>query len=289
MKKFVIIFSIIILVIATIVHILDKGRFQESITYFPPDPNVFFNSAGTSLILGTEGQNVPYHIHWTSNSVLNRTAYLRQDAGLLFANGRLIGKMGDWKQNTDRLNQETSKVWSESSIFQAITFHYAELHEKNSQIFSSQAMSSDQLYVFAAHPKKLHAFHIATTKEEYERKAFLDQWTNSLLEYSWGKGIRVFSIHLNQYHPFPLTQLSSIKAFPGFSVQETNSLIGTLWEGLYKNYFLSIKKADGTFVEPIGSTMPLILLASDKSHLLVLFETNNGDPILLRQLIESGH
>ncbi|MFJ5758012.1 hypothetical protein ACIQAA_02440 [Neobacillus sp. NPDC093182] len=52
-----------------------------------------------------------------------------------------------------------------------------------------------------------------------------------------------------------------------------------------KNYILGIKKADGTSEDPIGSTLPLILIATDKTHLLVLTETASGEPILLRQMM----
>ncbi|PLR76950.1 hypothetical protein CU633_12830 [Bacillus sp. V3-13] len=66
----------------------------------------------------------------------------------------------------------------------------------------------------------------------------------------------------------------------------TNEIPGHLWEGLYKNYFLGIQKKDGTIIDPIDSSMPLILLAKDQSHLLVAFETADREPVILRQRIQ---
>ena len=109
-----------------------------------------------------------------------------------------------------------------------------------------------------------------------------------MLQYSWNKGIRHYTIHLHDYQaiPFTLFNENAKSGLSGFSKASSNRIVGQLWEGLYKNYFLGIKKADGTIISPIGSAIPLILLAKNKSHILVLTETVNGEPILLRQMIE---
>jgi hypothetical protein len=152
-------------------------------------------------------------------------------------------------------------------------------------------MSADQIYIANLQNGAFHSFRNAFSKQEQEWKQKLDQQTKEFLHHSWEKGIRYFSVNPDQYFAFPLTDLflNPSSSFPGFTEQETNRITGNLWEGLYKNYFLGIKKADGTMIKPIGSTIPLILIAKDKSHLLVLTETANGEPTLLRQMIEYGH
>jgi hypothetical protein len=123
------------------------------------------------------------------------------------------------------------------------------------------------------------------SKEEVEWEKMLNENTNQQLKKSWNKGIQANSINLHKYHVYPLTQFyfKQKDTISGFSEEQTNRIVGNLWEGLYKNYFLGIKKADGTIVSPIGSTIPLILLAKDHTHLLVLTETLNGEPIILHQ------
>ncbi|WP_413308785.1 hypothetical protein AA0X95_10965 [Bacillus sp. 1P10SD] len=283
MKKIYIMVGILILGITAYVYSQVKSPVaEESITYFPIAPNVNFTSARTSLSLIK-----PSSLLWTIDSTLDRKAYLRQDAGFLYSNGRLIGELGNWKQNTSRLLQEKPIPIKDSSLFQAITFHQGELHENDTPIYSSQALSDDYLYVI--HQDNTNrSFHSPKTKEQTEWKQKLDEQTERMLQYSWNKGIRHFTIHLDDYQVIPLTLFSknAKSSLSGFSKAASAQIVGQLWEGLYKNYFLGIKKADGTIVSPIGSTLPLILLAKNKSHLLVLTETVNGEPILLRQMIE---
>ena len=263
---------IFIISIASVIFYQSRSpKVQESITFFPIDPNVTFKNAVTSLQL-TDTNTVL----WKIDSTLDRKAYLRQDAGLLFSNGRLIGKLGEWKQQTPSLSQTKKLTVDENSLLQAITFHHAEIHDRRGQISSAQALSSTQLYV--------------KTKTQAQWKQQLNEQTERMLQYSWNKGVRHFSIHLNHYQAFPLQLFNErVKSgLPGYTKKETERIVGELWEGLYKNYFLGIKKADGSMTSPIGSTLPLILLAKDKTHLLVLTETADKEPILLRQMIEAA-
>jgi hypothetical protein len=286
-KKFSTILTILIVCLLTFsIYKYKNPPAQESITFFPIDPKVNFIKTETIL----SPLNKPaYTILWTIHSTLDQKAYLRQDAGLLYANGRLAGKLSDWKQKTAVSIQNSQLSTQKSTLLQAITFHHAELHEKGNQIFSSQAMSEDQLYVIHSNPIK--TFKVPSSKDEEQWKQRLDGETERMLQLSWNKGIRYFSIPLKNYEVFPLSQFheKSKTTLPGFNKTETEKVVGNLWEGLYKNYILGIKKTDGTIVSPIGSTIPLILLAKDKTHLLVLTETGKGEPILLRQIIvEAG-
>jgi hypothetical protein len=283
MKKGFYLFGIVIVSIAAaFLYNWNEPKVQESITYFPIDPKVNYKSVETSL--NFVNNNV---LIWKVDSTLDRKAYLRQDVGFLFSNGRLIGELGAWKQNTARMFQEKRIGAGNSAYYQAITFHHAELHDKKGQISSSQALSTNQLYVITESSTTAYSFLIPKTKAQSKLKQQLDEQTERMLHYSWNNGVRHYSIHLSDYQAFPLNLFQKIvkNDLPGFTREKTEKIVGQLWEGLYKNYFLGIKNADGTNVSPIGSTLPLILIANNKTHLLVLTETANGDPILLRQMI----
>jgi hypothetical protein len=273
-KIYFVLFTLILVVLAFSIHQHKNPKVQESITYFPIDPKVTFKTAETNLTVMSKPANT---LLWKEKSILDREAYLRQDAALLFANGRLIDQLWNWKQNTSVIEQEKRITIDESVFLQAITFHHAELHENDNQIFSSQAMSSHQI------------FFITTQNDQEKLKKQLDQQTERMLQLSWNKGLRHFSINLRNYQEaFPLSQFNELAkdTLPGFTKSETAAIVGNLWEGLYKNYILGIKKAEGAIENPKGSTLPLILIANDKTHLLVLTETRSGEPILLRQLME---
>lgn len=273
MKKiYLVLGTLMLLILAFGIYQYTNPKVQESITYFPIDPNVTFKTAQTTLTLMNQQAKT---ILWKEHSTLDRKAYLRQDAAMLYANGRLLETLWNWKQNTAVLEQEKRIKLDKSTLLQAITFHHAELHEKEDRISSSQAMSSDQIYFITA------------GAEEVNIKKQLDEQTERMLQLSWNKGLRHFAINLKNYQAFPLSQFNELAkdVLPGFTKLETGTIVGNLWEGLYKNYILGIKKADGTSEDPIGSTLPLILIATDKTHLLVLTETASGEPILLRQMM----
>lgn len=285
MKKLYLILGISIIVfLALMFNQFKNPEVKESITFFPIDPKVTYKSAQTSLTLIDKPKNT---ILWKVRSKLDRKAYLRQDAGLLYANGRLVSGLRDWKQHTAVLVQEERIEFDNSALLQAITFHHAELHEKNGQIFSSQTMTSDQLYFMYSSIGSSSAFKTPKSAGENQIKQQLDERTERMLQLSWNKGVRHFSIKLNDFQAIPLSQFieKAKDNLPGFSKSETARIVGNLWEGLYKNYLLGIKKADGTSENPIGSTFPLILLANDHTQLLVLSQTAAGEPILLRQMI----
>jgi hypothetical protein len=277
MKKiYFVLIAFILIVLAFSVHQHKNPKVQESITYFPIDPKVTFKTAQTTLTVINKPANT---ILWNEKSILDRKAYLRQDAALLYANGRLIDKLWNWKQNTSVIEQEKRITMDESVFLQAITFHHAELHENDNQIFSSQAMSSHQI------------FFLTSQDDEESLKKRLNQQTERMLQLSWNKGLRHYSINLSNYRDaFPLNQFNELAkdTLPGFTKPETASIVGNLWEGIYKNYILGIKKAEGAIENSIGSTLPLILISNDKTHLLVLTETRSGEPILLRQMVGVG-
>ncbi|OLS41693.1 hypothetical protein [Bacillus sp. MRMR6] len=285
MKKLYMIFGLFIIffLAVSVQQYMMPPKVQESITFFPIDPKVTYKKAETNLeLIETPAQT----LNWKASSTLDRKAYLRQDASLLYSNGRLVSEFHDWKQNSDTIIQEKQISMKGSALLQAVTFHHAELHEKKELIFSSQTMSEHQLYIILLN-SEAKSFITPESLDEKEWKQKLDEQTERMLQLSWNKGVGHYSIKLDNYQAFPLSEFNrrSKESLSGFSKSETARVVGNLWEGLYKNYLLGIKKADGTIESPIGSTIPLILVSNDKSHLLALTETAKGEPILLRQLI----
>jgi len=281
--------SILLLIVVAIFYIFQQQQIaKESITYFPIDPTVTFPKSSTSLEFSKKRFD-EYSIKWKTNSSINKRAFLRQDMSFLYANGKLVSTMGEWKQNTMELSDEKSYVATNSSLFQSISFHYAELHDNSDRIFSSQKISGDSLYVvnsqFESDPL---IFHTAKSKSEKEWKKTLDDETNDYIQASFMNTIETYNISLDEYPTkMILTDILQYNDYPigMFTKDQSAKIIGQLTEGLYKNYFLGITKADGTTIDPIGSSIPVILLSND--HLLVLFTTKDKEPIVLRQQISN--
>lgn len=276
----------IILTIITISVLNNAAKTEESFTYFPPDRDASFQSAVTSLAL-TGDTNNGYTILWNASSVLDRKAYLRQDISLLYVNGRLKEKIGmEWKQKEEKIQLEKKVPEQNSAYFQAISFHHAEIHS-NDKITSTQKMTHDELYVLHSKFTPLHSFRQPIGKEEKEWKYVIDQMIEKRLKHSLLKAEKTYNINQKHYAIFPLTDMYQFEdsSLPGFSERETKKILGRLWEGIYKNYFLGIQKMDGTTADPSGSTIPLILIAKDQSHLFVISELKNGETMILRQQI----
>ncbi|MBM7584669.1 hypothetical protein JOC86_001206 [Bacillus pakistanensis] len=263
-----------------------KPLAKESIIFFPIDDKAFYKSAKTNINL-EDIKKKPYQIDWKISSTLSQVAYLRQDISFLFMNGILKAKMSKWEQNTDEIIEEKTVEGKESSLIEAISFHYSEIHETEDDITSSQKMSEDQLYVIDSNFHPLTTFQKPSNKNEEEWKSTLDRVTKQQLDYSWNKVIMENQIDLNQYIQMPLTALSSYNDSPlnGFTPEQWKFVVGNLWEGLYKNYFLGIKKQDGTVVESVGSTIPLLLFHKNKKELLVITTTKDGESVLLKQAL----
>ena len=285
MKKLLLIILGIALIVSASMQFFSQNKepVQETITFFPIDPNAYYLSAYTTLI-----ETPKYDVEWNTSSVLDRKAYLRQDVSLLFSNGRLINKMGEWRTDTSKLFQKKTVPIKQNGILDSVTFHYSELHPKGGRIFSAQTMTSDILYFFESSKQLPHFFSKPKTREEQKWKTQLEVNEKNVLNHAFAKGVRRFSIPSDRYDSYPLTKFvfGRNETIPGFSQAGTSRILGNLWEGIYKNYFLGIKKRNGATTDPVGSTIPIIMIAKDHSHLLVLFEAADGEPIYLRQLIE---
>ncbi|MBM7620226.1 hypothetical protein JOC95_002079 [Bacillus tianshenii] len=262
-----------------------EQRVIESIIFFPIDPNIMIKEADTSLELLNEKDDDEYVINWEVSSNTGDPVYLRQDISLLFADGRLKAVLSDWKDNSSELTQYATYSGEDSSHYVALSFHHGEIHHKDESITSTHKMSKDQLYVIDSSFSSLQSFKNAKTKEQIEWKDVLDKVTEQQLEYAWEKAIDFFEIPVQNYDLYSLEEIIDLqeKGMPGMDITRSKEIVGRLWEGLYKEYFLGIKTAAGTTIPPIDSSLPLILISKDYSHLLVLFETREGESVKLIQ------
>ena len=265
-----------------ILYFSDTHQVEETIIYFPIDSSLQFEHASTHLVAKETGKGA-YSLTWKVHSSLDQTAYLRQDVSLLYKNGKLEATLKNWKQNRQELSQSDKFKEKESGRYDAITFHYAELHPSDTIFTSAQQLSKDKLYAIST--PDFQSFHNPLSEEQKEWKHVLDSVTKNITQNSLQKAKEHFHIDPDQYKMISLTDLPTRKnqwlsSFPSFQREE---IVGKLWEGLYKNYVISIKKEDGTTLSPQGSTIPLLLVAKDKREVLVLFSSKDGTPYLLRQ------
>jgi hypothetical protein len=289
-RRKIFLYSISFVLLTSIVFVLimiqKKSVVRESITYFPIDQETSFASATTKLFLYDQRDEDEYVLKWITTSDIGKSVYLRQDIGFLFADGLLIEKASKWEESSQLLKQ-SKKIFSEDSgHYQAVAFHQGEIHYGKKAINSSQHMSYDQLYVIDSPKTKLHSFKLAQSEAEKQWKQVLDHATMQQLKYKWSQLAKHYQIPLDKYKMIPLTSLPyyNDKPLPGLSEAKSQEVIGKLWEGLYKNYFLGLESKDGTTESPIGSTIPLILM--NDNHIIVLFQSASGRYYQLLQYIE---
>jgi hypothetical protein len=289
LKKILILFSALLTMAASFYCL--QGRNEEhaieSITYFPLDTDAHFLDAKTRIMDVQADQN-KYKITIRTYSRLDRLAYLRQDITFVFANGVLIGKFGQWKEETDKLEMKDTLSGKNNQIIRAISFHHAELHYPEDDITSSQQMSQDFLYII---PSSLPPVTFQTPNGEAEIgwKEVLDREEHNVISSVLKEAVKEMEIDLSHFHIIPLNELENYQKqpFPSFTREQTDQIIGQLWEGLYKNYFLGIRTPDG-IISPIGSTIPVILLNKNKQNLYVITLTSENELISLKQKITTG-
>ncbi|RDI43951.1 hypothetical protein [Falsibacillus pallidus] len=261
---------------------------KESITYFPIDKEAIFLKASNSITIKENVNQGSYSAQWKMESELNQRAYLRQDIGFLYSNGILAAKMNKWGQNVSFLKNESTYTSNESSLLQSVGLHYAEIHGKgNGEITSAQRMSQDQIYAIQSKWSRPSSFRVPSSNEEKQWKNIIDQLIQQKVDYWEGKTLEKLPLQKQNNYIFLLTEIPSYndKPLPGFTKSQSDTIIGNLWEGLYKNYFLGIKLKNGTIEDPLGSTVPIIFLDKNRRELLVAFLTKSGESIELKQKI----
>ncbi len=278
-------FLLLAAALGAVIMQFSRPEARESLIYFPLDPELAFTKAETKLMLIKKKDTDEYTLKWEVDSTLPRKVYLRQDISLLFAEGVLMDILNQWEEEAESLNLEKKVTAEDSNHFQALSFHYGEVHYQNEVIRSVQKMSSDHLYVIDSPMTPLESFRNPSTEEEKEWKQIIDHATNQQLLFTRDKLLEHFGIPADKYLIIPLFNLPDFekKPFPGLDLAGTRRAIGNLWEGLYKNYVLGLPGQDGGKTSAIGSSIPYILISRDGSHLLVLFEDAKGRPYQLIQ------
>ncbi|WP_163970004.1 hypothetical protein [Oceanobacillus halotolerans] len=283
MKNKTYIYIILLSIITAILAYMFPFQSKQTITYFPEDDKTSFTQSYTEIELLAMKDHNHYEVNWQGGSQTNRSVYLKQDASLLFDNGKLRGVRSKWEQDTDHIKMSENLYGEDSSLFQSISIHHAETHYPDDDIRSIQEMSDDQLYIIDSPSTELDSFRTPQDSYQKEWKELLDYTTKEQLLFHWHRLARHFQIDYEDYHAIPLTGLSTYNTepLPTFTKKETDQIIGQLWEGLYKNYILP---AANTEQGKLTSYIPIILISKDSSHLLVLYELNGEMEKLIQQI-----
>lgn len=274
--------SIIVFMICAFGFVYLKANTVPTISFFPLDEDSSFSYTNSSLKLQTKKENNSYRINWTSESTSNKKMYLRQDASLLYDNGRLRGVRSKWVQDTAKIQVDEELSGKGSSFFQVISFHHGEIHTNDTQIKSIHHMSHTNMYVIDSARLPLVAFTSPENSEEKRWKKLLERTTKQQLLIHWSQLSRHFNINLDSYLTVPLTNLFKYnkQPLPSMSQEQTDKIIGQLWEGLYKNYVIPAANTDN---DKGLNYIPIILFDKQQKHLLVLFELNGKKQKLIQK------
>lgn len=274
MRKFITLFASYLL-IAIIIYQLNNLTIT-TLNYFPIDSDVSFSA--TTTIKQNQSNDQKSIICWQIQSTYEGESYLVHDVGLLFQNGQLVSIQSKWSQAKHELFQETNVTALPLSIYQAISYHYLEIHQPSGQIMSANQMSTAQLYI--VNQNKSDSFETPKTKQEKVLAEKMIATTNRRLKQSWAELIFYFSINEDSYDQIPLIDLAQFQVtpLPGLTESDSKRVIAQLWEGLYKNYLLRM-----TEQQLSGGFMPLIMLDKSLDHLLVLYTDHQGNHERLMQ------
>lgn len=267
---------IIALLCLCLFFLLIQSKSITTVKYFPINPDETFQMAETNFSQ-SKGKDI---INWTTISESDTPMYLRQDVALLFANGRLKAVQNHWKQYTEKIEQTRDVPVNQPTYFQAIAFHHGEIHDGDDDISSIQHISLTERYMTDKNNR------LVLTEESDESTDKLRQAARQDLQKTWQAWLRKYKLDQSDYHLIPLTALAQYETenFPDRTREETDQIIGQLWEGLYKNYVLPLlEKKDGA---PAADRMPLLLIAKDNSFLYVLYG-EDGEAKLLKQQLPS--
>ncbi|BAM47273.1 hypothetical protein [Amphibacillus xylanus] len=277
MKKYkVIILSLFLLIV---IYYQLSQLTVATIKYFPLNTEAEFSNVSTTLNLIDQDNQIP-KLQWKIQSQHQQDSYLDQNVGLLYENGRLIGIQSKWSQSNDPLSQMTELNAEPDSLYQAISYHYLELHQPSQSITSNYQMTTDQLYVIKQDP--LQFFHYPKSLKDQTIASNIDDKINQDLNKNWLDLINHYQIDQDSYYAIPFIDLYRFQdePLPGLNLDDSKRVIAQIWEGLYKNYILPASQQ-----QTQNEIMPLILLAKDGDHLLILFYDHKGDPEQLMQKI----
>lgn len=275
MRKITILFVSLLLIVIIIYQL--NNLTTTTLNYFPIDFEVSFSEVST-IIEQKQSNDQKSNICWQIQSTHEAESYLDHDVGLLFQNGQLVSVQSKWSQAERQLFQETKLTAQPKSLYQAISYHYLELHQPAGQIMSANQMSTAQLYV--VNQNEADSFETPKTmQEKIEAKKIMNRMNRSL-ENNWTELIDYYSIDRERYDQIPLIELAQfqVNPLPGLTESDSKRVIAQLWEGLYKNYLLRM-----TEQQISGGFMPIIMLDKNHDHLLVLYTDHQGNHEQLKQ------
>ena len=244
-----------------------------TLKYFPIDDTALFLTTSTILSIDVKENNQP-SLSWRIDSEHQTESFLAHDVGLLYQNGKLKGLQSKWSQKDSHLEQMISLVPEKNNYYQAISYHYLELHPSENKINSNYQLSTDQLFIVEDNRKQSDYFKIPESPLEKKLAEALEDSTQIYLQERWTDLINNYEIDRHQYIEIPLVNLDEYqdKPLPGLNINDSKRVIAQLWEGLYENYIIPNKQQKNH-----GADMPLILLDKNKDHLFVLF--NDGENV----------
>lgn len=249
------------------------------IKYFPLNKKAEFLKSDTSLTMQEPVKNKEqYKVNWTTESIINQKSFLRQDFSLLFQNGKLVDSLKGWKENTNKILQQKMIEAHESSLFETVTMHYAEIHLNDGTPTSSYKITGAQLFVISSRYGPIKSFQMPESKEQKDWAFTLSSVTSSRLTKVLNRYIEKENIDITDYTVVPLTQINSKEdeLMKEYLPEKQTQIIEKLWEGLYSTYVLGIKKEDGTVIDAKDSTIPLILRKLNSKNLIILIQDKNG-------------
>lgn len=238
---------------------------EPTITYFQPNDKYFFTDS-TFSITSSNG-----YLEWKMNSKLNDVAYLRQNIGLLYVNGKFSSYYSDWKQNTSKLHFEKRYNIQTTAKVEAIGLHYGEFHD-DGEIYSIQQMDHAAYYLSNLINSDQTIYWKDKLDQRLQKEYF--RYVQNIFSH--------FSLEEEAYTVVLLTSLDDyIKSnFSHFTKQQTEKLVGLLWESIYKQYMVPL------FLQEKNSNdfMPALLFANDGSHLYIIYQLNNEWHQYMQQL-----
>lgn len=243
-------------------------KVQPILKYFPKDSEVYFEITKTNLV---SKNNEEPCILWQNQSKTSKPVYLRQDVGLLYGNGNLIGIKNIWKEQAQELNFKEKICTDKNTIFHSVTFVHGEVHRKD-QITSLYEILDDQLILLQTDTNDFIAFQ----KKDNFVNPFLEQVTNNFdqkLSRQFNRLLSYFQINEQAYYSVPLIHLTEAyrEGLLPLPERDKEQILGQLLEGLYKNYI--IPSLEGKVK---GKTnIPIILFSKDQTHLITIFILNN--------------
>lgn len=265
---------IIALLCLCLFFLLSESKSIQTVKYFPIHPDETFQMAETSLSNLKDQDS----IQWTTVSESETSMYLRQDVALLFANGRLMAIQNRWKQQVEKIEQTQNLSLKQPAYLQAIAFHHGEIHQEDDDISSIQHLSLTEQFLIPEGNKLILTSDSDDTTERLRKE------TRGKLQQKWQTWLQTHELTQGDYHLIPLTALAQYETenLPGRNREQTNQIIGQLWEGLYANYILPL--LDNKEETPTADMMPLLLISKDNSFLYVLYESDRKAEVLKQQL-----